>query len=358
MAGFDEILQGIHMDTSVLEDEQSDMIISIDKKRNFIVPEGYDTVLGYAGDVHSQVITFILPLKHEQHSLYQCDRRVLKWKNLSSGAEGESELPVVSSTNSTWTTTWDVPPELMTAAGRIEIAISIYDIRDSVLVFAWNTAPFRGFTVAQGFGEIGSSSLECNFPAESDILIIDIENKNIVTPIGFKTQIATFGDIGTSKVHFLINRKVCGMDILEGAAAVKIHYSLGGTITQNTSESISKRSIIKKETGNTNENVLITWEVPPEITNNAGIYAGSFTIAVEIFELSDGVTTKRWTTLPYTNLSIAPSLLQTDIISFGTRDEMALEGIISKYFEETVIGQAVDEKMDAYMQNNFFVIKA
>ena len=106
------------------------MVISIDKKRNFIVPEGYDTVLGYAGDVHSQVITFVLPLKHESHGLYQCDRRVLKWKNLSSGAEGESELPVKDSNNSTWTTTWDVPPELMTAAGTIEIAISIYDIRN------------------------------------------------------------------------------------------------------------------------------------------------------------------------------------------------------------------------------------
>jgi hypothetical protein len=81
-------------------------------------------LLGYAGDVNSQLVTFTLPKKHENHDLSTCVNRKLSWKNLSSGAEGSSSLEKTTTTSeTTWNVTWEVPPEAMTHAGTIEIAI-------------------------------------------------------------------------------------------------------------------------------------------------------------------------------------------------------------------------------------------
>lgn len=133
MAGFDDILNSLHSNAILSDDEMKDVAnlrpIIITSRRAFEVPNDYNLVLGCAGDVNSQIVTFRLPKYHEGHNLSQCDKRKIKWKNLTSGAEGDSDLvPKTTTAAETWDVTWEVPPALMTAAGSIEVAITIYDI--------------------------------------------------------------------------------------------------------------------------------------------------------------------------------------------------------------------------------------
>jgi hypothetical protein len=67
MASFDDILEHIHSGSSVTDSALEENYITINSKREFIVPKGADTVLGYAGDVNSQIVTFVLPNSHEGH---------------------------------------------------------------------------------------------------------------------------------------------------------------------------------------------------------------------------------------------------------------------------------------------------
>jgi hypothetical protein len=65
MANFDTLLSGLH-DNAILKDEalNSDdgaKYITINSKRQFEVPVGYNTVIAYEGDVNSQIITFDCP---------------------------------------------------------------------------------------------------------------------------------------------------------------------------------------------------------------------------------------------------------------------------------------------------------
>ena len=85
MANFDSILAGIH--AGVVKIEDKDDVITISDKRTFEVASDYNTVLAYAGDVNSQIVTFEIPESHEGHDLSQCECKKLKWKNKGSGAE-------------------------------------------------------------------------------------------------------------------------------------------------------------------------------------------------------------------------------------------------------------------------------
>ena len=127
MANFNEILNNLHSQ-STITDDAAETPIEITTKREFIVPEDYNLILAYAGDVNSQIVTFKLPKNHDEHDLSECSNRELRWKNANNGTEGISDLIKKSSDTSTWTAEWEVPPEIMTASGQIDIAISIYDI--------------------------------------------------------------------------------------------------------------------------------------------------------------------------------------------------------------------------------------
>jgi hypothetical protein len=133
MANFDDILNTLHTNATLSDDEMKNTTnlhpIVVTSRRAFEIPNDYNLVLGCAGDVNSQIVTFRLPKYHEGHDLSQCDKRKIKWKNLASGAEGDSDLTKKTTTAAeTWDVTWEVPPALMTVAGNIEIAITIYDI--------------------------------------------------------------------------------------------------------------------------------------------------------------------------------------------------------------------------------------
>ena len=214
MANFTDALSNLHSTygnskKTLLSDSDSGKVIKITDKRTFDVESGYNTILGYAGDINSQIVTFTLPRSHEGHDLSQCSNKELLWKNKSSGAEGTSTLEWTTPSNSdtTFTAKWEVPPAAMTQAGVLEIAITIYDIHNNEIAFSWNTAPYSGFSIGASFSEVGTSlGTSEKLPAKNEILAINAEDRTIVAPAGYDPLIANFGDKGTSKVYFSIDK--------------------------------------------------------------------------------------------------------------------------------------------------------
>ena len=352
MANFDAILAGLH-DNSEVSDDAS-QAIEITKKRAFVVPADYDLVLGYVGDVNSQVVTFRLPYSHEAHCLHKCAHKVVKWKNLKSGAEGESELTPVTDTAAepSWEGTWAVPPEAMTGAGTVEVSFSLYDVADGenadevLIAFSWNTPTFSGFSVGEGFGDVGDIWEQGGWlPAKNEILNVNVDNRTIVEPPKFNTIVANYGDVGTSKVFFTIDKYVRGMDILSSQTHVCINYSLGGVITQGTDKienDISHKRIYKTDSKSKSEKVLLIWDIPSNITLNTEGYVGPITISIELFQVAEDKITKRWVSSNYSRLTIGQSLLQTDAISVVQRNEQ-------------IVRELVGTEIDNYMDNTYFV---
>jgi hypothetical protein len=101
----------------------------------------------------------------------------LKWKNLSNGVEGISTLVVKNSEpkeDEPALYEWQVPADIMAAAGTIEIYISIYDKAEpnTQIAFAWNTAPYSGLSIGKTMSSVGS-----HYPARDEILVINKDTK-------------------------------------------------------------------------------------------------------------------------------------------------------------------------------------
>ena len=331
MAGFDDILSNLHNNADDAKLNDSDDIVRITNKRIFEIPQDYNTILGYAGDINSQVVTFELPERHENHNLLACEYKILNWKNLSSGVEGNSDL---LPTTKPAQFKWEVPPEAMTQAGKIEIAISLYDIKNNNIAFSWNTATYSGFSIGSSFVHTGSAWTNGRLPAKDEILNIDIEGRQIVAPQGYNRIICNYGDIGTSKVFFVVNKYVRGIEILDDNTEVYVNVVFDSETTEW--KKIEKSAIVPySENGN---KVVICWNVSSDITNNNQKYVGNIGISLKFEKKVEEDIVQRWVTSSYTQLQIGSSLMLNTVIDIVERDEeiveRAIEGAIDNYFDE------------------------
>jgi hypothetical protein len=352
MSTFDAILEKLHADGTgaKLTDDEYNSPITISPKRQFIVPEGYNTTLAYAGDVNSQLVTFKLPLKHEDHNLSLCTYKKLLWKNTTSGAEGVSDLINPQTKENEWICSWEVPPEAMAQAGALEIAISVYDFStNGKLAFSWNTPTYPGFTIGNSFTHVGIESQEEKLPAKNEILNIDIESRYIIVPPGYNTTICNFGDIGTSKLYFAVEKNVRGIDVTSQNTKVFVNVSIEDSITDE--EEISKEAI-KLFTENGNK-VLMSWDIPPNITNNSYNYVGPINISLKFIEYNGDEIVKRWVTTSFTQLLIGTSLLLNDIADINERDEEIIEKVVKQVVEEVV-----EEEVDDYFDEHYFITES
>ena len=330
MAEFDDILATLHDNAGDARLNDNDAVIRITDRRTFDVPQNYNTILGYAGDINSQVVTFELPEKHEEHNLLACANKVLNWKNLASNVEGTSTLLAADASGVSRQYKWEVPPEAMTQAGKLEIAISLYDTKNGNIAFSWNTPPYSGFSIGASFTYIGSIWTGGKMPAKDEILNVDIEGRQIVAPGGYNKTICNYGDIGTSKVFFLVNKYVRGIEVLDEATAVYVNVAFDS----ETSEwkKIDKSAITPySENGN---KVIICWDVSSDITNNNQKYVGNIAISLKFEKIINGQIAQRWVTSSYTQLKIGSSLILNTITDIVERDEEILERAIDNYFDE------------------------
>lgn len=350
MTNFDDILASLH-DTEFLADEQLSSPIVITSRRAYEVPQNYDLVLGYAGDVNSQIVTFQLPKKHEEHELSGCSNQKLKWKNLTSGAEGISNLIIDKIENITWTAMWLVPPEAMTVAGKLEIAISIYDVdKEGVVFFAWNTPPYKEFSIGEGFIKVADEIENNDLPAKDEILIVDVDNRNIVAPVGYNTIACSYGDIGMSKLFFEINQYIHGINLLDEATKIYINIVYETITAEPFKITNIKPMFVQIENKKTNK-VLLTWDMPAALTNNSQKYIGTFSISIKIEVKNDnGELVKRWSTSSFDKLRIGPSVLLNTATDIVPRDEEIVERLV-----EQEVDEVIDNKIDSYMDNTYFI---
>ena len=342
MANFDEILQNLHAN-AVLSDTEKSTPIKISGRRVFEVSQDYNTVLGYAGDVNSQIVTFELPITHESHNLSLCQYKKLKWKNLHSGAEGVSDLTNVEVGENTWTAAWNVPPEIMTTSGQVEIAISLYDKDGDLVAFSWNTPSFKGFSIGESFAEVADVFDGNNLPAQNEIIVVNIENRNLVVPVGYNPIICSYGDIGISKVFFEINQYIRGINLLNEQTKIFVGVSFI-TDTVQDFQITDIRPLFKSSANVKTDKLLLTWNVPKEITNNQQAYIGTFTISLKVQIVNEeNEIIKRWSTSTFNRLTIGPSTVLNDTIELVSRDE-------------DIVKNAVEQSIDEYIDNTDFVV--
>lgn len=350
MTNFDNILASLH-DFSALVDEQSNTPIVITSRRTYEVPQNYDLVLGYAGDVNSQIVTFQLPKTHESHNLFLCANKKLKWKNLASGAEGVSNL-IAEEGEETWTAAWEVPSEIMTMAGQVEIAISLYDFdNNEKIAFAWNTPSYKGFSIGEGFIKVADVMENDEIPSKDEILIVDTEARNIIAPVGYNTIVCSYGDIGIAKVFFEINQYIRGINLMDEATKVYVNV-VYLTKTAEPFEITNIKPMFASIDNKKSNKVLLIWDVPMALTNNADGYVGTFSISLkaEVRNESKEII-KRWSTSSFNKLTIGPSVLLDDVTELVSRDEQIVERIV-----EQEVSEVIDEKIDDYMENTSFEI--
>ena len=277
----------------------------VDDKRKITPAPSFDSTIAYEGDINSRVIILQLPKTYARHDLTLCQNKELKWKNLSSGAEGVSTLKeetTVGSSMGLWE--WEVPSEACTRAGNIEIFITFYDKdeSDGTIAFAWNTASYSDLKV-----EKTMSSVSANYPARDEILLVDEEAHHIIAPVGYNNVVCNYGDKGVSEVYFAINRyfgKDSSLDIFADGTDVFIVVVMNELIGVDR-ENITKQLYSTELSGRKNEGmVLLTWKVPVGLTaGNGG--PGTFKIALGIQD-----STHRWCSNTYDKLEVGHSLFE------------------------------------------------
>lgn len=297
MADFENELKQLH-DSFVLSD--TDNAITITPSREFKLPDTFNTLIAYEGDVNSQIITFVLPASHEGHPLANCSNHELKWTNTSSKIEGISTLTQVTDSENEYK--WEVPPEALTQAGNIEISISVYDYKDDKIYFSWNTSTYADLRVGETIGNVRNV-----YPPKDEILVINTETRNIVAPSGYNNVVCNYGEVGMAEVYFLINnyigKRYSSTKIDVKDANICVYYSMHDEVLIND----NIEQIDYYQQNNNQGQILLVWTVPDTITRNS-YGAGQFKISLEI--TGDGAT---WYSNVYNGLSVgANPLSQVD----------------------------------------------
>lgn len=242
-----------------------------------------------------------------------------------------------------WTCQWEVPPEAMTQASNLEVAIVLYDLAaNGRIAFAWNTPSYKGFIVGSSFADIGLIvGTEEIMPAANEILNINSETRMIVAPSGYNTTVANYGDKGISKVYFAADKYIRGINTLESQIIVNVKFN-----SEYTNKTILDKAV--RPIAEESNKVIICWDITKAITNNADYYTGNFTISVTFIEYEsigeEKIEKKKWTSSSYGGLSIGESLLLTDEHHIAERDE-------------AVFKEIVYEQVDTYLEDNEFTIE-
>ena len=320
MASFDEMLKQLHSNKgTILTDAEANEPIVINSLRQFEVPKEYNLTIAYEGDVNSQIITFKIPRMHEGHDLSECGLKTIRWKNHTSNIEDCSNLEVIndSKTLNDFLVKWIVPPAAFSAAGTLEISISLYDLVGTLnqIAFSWNTPIYSGFSVGKSSSGVGKgpSIPSIIAPAKNEVLFINEETRSIVAPQGYNFNVTTFGNKNTDALYFQVSQKIGELELTNEDVEAFIIVVMDGYTDefpiQNRFASFADGSL---GTGLMN----FMWKIPEEISNNVWEYTGPFSIAISFRKTEQetvGDTTKtvetRWTTLPFNNLTIKPSLV-------------------------------------------------
>lgn len=338
MPTFDDVLRELHNKEGVIMND-TDNLIEINSKRQFVVPSDYDLVIAYAGDVNSQIVTFKLPRFHEGHDLSKCGIKGIKWKNLSSNNEDWSVLSnttiVDGDINNYQYLQWIVPPAAFTEAGNLEVSISLYDFQGSRMAFAWNTATFSGFKVEKSLSSVGHSVNDIPQPASNQILRVVEETQSIVAPAGFNRVIGTYGSENTSYVYFQSSPSLGGINLMDEGTSINIIARLSGKTGQYE---IDKSNLeFEYAEGTNGENLVrFKWLVPNKIMVNSDQNTGTLSIALSITN-----NNKTWKTNPFSQLQLNSTLIYSTDKVLSDETYNVIDANVNKELTPVTVGGIV-----------------
>lgn len=281
--------------------------ISINEKREFDLSNFPNTVIAYEGDVNSQIISFKIPKFHENHEIAKCQNKEVRWHNTTSKLEGVSEL---TEAGEYWQ--WNVPTEAFTKSGTLEFSISIYDTINDKAAFSWNTPICSLLTIGATLSTVGKN----NRPAPDEILLVDRESRNIITPMGYNNLLGIQGDAGVAKIYFLVDRHFGDWDLAGDDTSVYIYGTLAGEpFMLPSAENDLPADITKEIFYDNGDLVLITW------TPNDELLASGFGDVSITLNLSK--EDKKWFSNPFKGLKIGEGPLKEDgpIVPIGGLEE-------------------------------------
>ena len=338
MPTFDDILKELHNKEGVIMND-TDKLIEINSKRQFVVPSDYNLVIAYAGDVNSQIVTFKLPRFHEGHDLSKCGIKGIKWKNISSNNEDWSSLSDTTvadgDTNNYQYLQWTVPPAAFTRAGNLEVSISLYDFQGNRMAFAWNTTTFSGFKIEKSLSSVGHPINDILQPASNQILRVVEETHSIVAPSGFNRVIGTYGSENTSYVYFQSSPSLGGIELMDEGTSIKIIAQLSGKTGQYE---IDKSNLeFEYAEGTNGENLVrFKWLVPNEIMVNSDQSTGTLSIALSITN-----NNKTWKTNPFSQLQLNSTLVYSTNKVLSDETYNVIDANVNKELTPITVGGIV-----------------
>lgn len=366
MVSFSDLLDGLHTGSKVEEkntnteitDENgveieidTSVYLEVDNKRQFTPQNGFDTVIGYEGDVNSQVILFKLPNTYDSHQLSACQFKLVRWKNLTSGIEGDTDLVNIPGTDYYY---WEVDSELYTRAGSIEISLSFEDKKDNKIVYSWNTSLYTALSVGKTITSVGS-----DLPAKDEILIVDRETRKIVAPQGYNNTVCNRGEVGMGKLYFLINDILAPNKTVEDSV-IKFYVTVNGKVhsryfTEGNTPGFEKTTITNIDYSYSKSGdklILLEWNLPEKVTMNI---EGTFGVSIEVEGVDEKTAaTWRWVSSPYTNLVIGKSDLTAENATItpdpGTGGGTIINGLTEAQVKE-LINALVPEMIDQRTQD-------
>jgi hypothetical protein len=307
---FDELLASLHGGSGAdLSDVEGNQAITIDAKRQFIIPEGYNLVLAYEGDINSQIVTFKIPTTHEGHNLSVCGLKTLRWRNTSSNVEDWSNLEVVDTNANTTTLKWIVPPAAFATAGNIEIAISIYDLvaigGKNQIAFSWNTPTYSGFSVGKTLSNVGEGPNipQIIAPAKNEILFIHEETQSMVAPTGYTFTVTIQGNLNTDYVYFQTTKSLGGIDLTHEDTTISVIV----TINKRTGAYVINKNDIATSFADGSQGaglLSFIWRIPEGISREDKGYTGAFSIVVCVTKEN-----QKWFTTPFDKLQVGKSIV-------------------------------------------------
>ena len=336
---FDELLQKLHRDKvgiprdAELEDQEDATPITINTKRQFVVPEGYNLTLAYEGDVNSQIVTFKIPQKHEKHDLSLCGLKTLRWRNTANNVEDWSNLSILEDTvtegegadqTTYFVAEWIVPPAAFAKAGNIEIAISIYDIKNNQIAFSWNTPVFSGFVVGGTLSNIGEgpSIPQIIAPAKNEILFIHEETQSIVAPAGYNFTVTIQGNLNTDYVYFQTTKSLGGIDLTDEDTTISVIVTINNIPGVYT---IDEGDIAMSFADGSQGAGLLSfiWKIPKGISCEGNGYTGTFSIVVCV---TNG--NKKWSTIPFNKLQVGKTIVDNTGQALPVGQNNCIDGTI------------------------------
>ena len=338
MPTFDDLIKELHNKEGVIMND-TDNLIEINSKRQFVIPSDYNLVIAYAGDVNSQIVTFKLPRFHEGHDLSKCGIKGIKWKNLSSNNEDWSTLSDTTvadgDTNNYQYLQWTVPPAAFTHAGNLEVSISLYDFQGNRMAFAWNTTTFSGFKIEKSLSSVGHPINDILQPASNQILRVVEETHSIVAPSGFNRVIGTYGSENTSYVYFQSSPSLGGIELMDEGTSIKIIAQLSGKTGQYE---IDKSNLeFEYAEGTNGENLIrFKWLVPNEIMVNKDQNTGTLSIALSITN-----NNKTWKTNPFSQLQLNNTLIYSTDKVLSDKTYNVIDANVNKELTPVTVGGIV-----------------